>query len=173
MQSHATTVLIPLSRGFFAIVDVADLPLVAGYSWWAKINGNTVYAAADIQHGPGKRERLLMHRVIMNASRGEMVDHIDGNGLNNRRANLRIATKSQNMMNSRVRRDSSSGYRGVTFCRFTGRWQANIKAKGKRIFLGRYDTPEEASEVYQKAAEKYFGEFRRVDSMGQRRPHGD
>lgn len=162
MRPERTTSCIPLTRDLFATVDAEDLPLVQSYRWWAKQNGNTFYAAADVSLGRHQRERLLMHRVILGASPGESVDHIDGDGLNNCRANLRLATKSQNMMNARVRRDSTSGYRGVSYCRYTGRWQANIKKNGKRTFLGRFDTPEQAAEAYRQAADRLFGEYRRI-----------
>lgn len=99
-----------------------------------------------------------MHRQILGADTGMMVDHVDGDGLNNCRLNIRLATNSQNQMN-RKRQKSSSGFRGVTFHKQCGRWQASIKHNGKNHYLGLYDAPETAAEAYRNAASQMFGHY--------------
>src|SRR3546814_3106867 len=100
---------------------------------------------------------LMMHRLIMNAPRGVEVDHINGNGLDNRRENLRLASTSQNQMN-RKRTRSACGFKGVTFNKGCGKWQAQIKRAGKNIYLGLHETPERASAAYKGAAKILFGD---------------
>lgn len=89
-----------------------------------------------------------------------MVDHRDGNRSNNRFINLRLATRSQNASNSKLRTDNSSGYKGVY--RHGNKWRAEIRVDGKLERIGSYNTPEEAADAYQERAQQYFGEFARV-----------
>ena len=91
---------------------------------------------------------------------GLQIDHIHGNGLNNRFANLRVVTNRQNTTNSRVYKSNQLGIRGVD--KFAGRYRATIQKDGKGLHLGYFDTPEEASVAYQKAAEELFGDYRRA-----------
>ena len=91
-----------------------------------------------------------------------IVDHKDGNPSNNRIANLRLASKTQNQMNQRLRKDSSSGLKGVTFHKKAGKWCAQITAFGRRNYLGLFSTPEEAHAAYCEAAARLHGEFARV-----------
>ena len=111
------------------------------------------------------RKIYRAHRLAWLYMTGEWpsqeIDHIDGNGLNNRFSNLRLASHSQNICNSRVRRDNKLGIRGVS--RRGNRFRARIRISGKRIDLGYFDTPEEASVAYQKAAQEHFGEFARTE----------
>jgi hypothetical protein len=95
--------------------------------------------------------------------KGEIVDHIDSNTLNNRRENLRLATYSQNSMNTRISSRNTSGYKGVSVDATGNSWRAQIKAEGEIKYLGLYSTPEEAHEAYKIAAVKYFGEFARFE----------
>lgn len=87
---------IPLTQGLYALVDAADYELLAKYSWHAKPDRNTVYARTRI---PGGGPRMLMHRLLTGAQSGQLVDHINGNGLDNRRANLRLCTAAENIRN--------------------------------------------------------------------------
>ena len=118
----------------------------------------------------GRTKRLYAHRVAWLLQYGEwppegmQIDHINGDPADNRIANLRLATRSQNMANVRQPRHSSSPYKGVTYHPKAGpskTWKAQIKLDGKRKHLGLYATPEEAHEAYKAAAIKYFGEFAR------------
>jgi hypothetical protein len=95
----------------------------------------------------------------------KLLDHIDGNGINNRLENLREATSSQNAHNMRKSRRNTSGFKGVSKHKATGSWQANIALNGKQRFLGLFDTAKAASEAYDAAAEKLHGEFARTNAM--------
>ncbi len=99
-----------------------------------------------------------MYRLIMNAPKGMVVDHYDGNGLNNCRANLRICTRQQNAYNSR-RSGGTSQFKGVHFEKATGKWRATITLKGEHFDLGLYDDEVEAARAYDRKAIELFGEF--------------
>lgn len=90
----------------------------------------------------------------------DMIDHKNRDRTDNRWENLREATRSQNNANRRA--SSTHGFKGATFNRRQGRWMAQTKVNGKRVYLGYYDTPEEAHAAYVAAAERYFGEFARA-----------
>jgi hypothetical protein len=96
---------------------------------------------------PLNGERFI-HRIIAGAQPGEEVDHIDRNTLNNKRSNLRIATRQQQGFNRGLFKNNTTGYKGVSFHR--GKWQASIRVNGILEYLGRFTTPEKASEAYQK-----------------------
>jgi len=100
-----------------------------------------------------------MHRLIMNAPEGLVVDHIDRNGLNNRKCNLRLCTKAQNVQNSRPRRNRSSKYKGVFWNKLNKKWSASIHKGDKRIYLGGFDDEIEAALAYDRKAAELFGEF--------------
>lgn len=107
-----------------------------------------------------------MHRVIMGAQAGEEVDHINGDALDNRKSNLRIATHSQNQSNRKTRHDSSTGYKGVYYDKTMSRrkrWGAKIYHEGKRIQIGRFFTPEEAAKAYDSIALKLKGQYARLN----------
>jgi hypothetical protein len=107
----------------------------------------------------------MMHRIILSRMlgrplvKGEVVDHIDRCEGNNTRANLRLATQSQNISNSKLRSGSLSGYRGVGFYKLYNKWTGHITVRGDVKFLGYFDTPEAAAHVYNIAAREHFGEF--------------
>ena len=98
-----------------------------------------------------------MHRLIMKAQDGIQVDHRSHDGLDNTHCNLRLATNKQNTQNSRLSKNNTSGYKGVS--RFRSKWQAGIKVNYRRIHIGHFDTAEEAALAYNDAAQKHFGEF--------------
>jgi len=100
-----------------------------------------------------------MHRVVAGALPGQVVDHINGDTLDNRKSNLRICSISQNGANRGKNKDNTSGYKGVTFHKGTKKWQAGIKIKGKYIYIGRFDDPALAASAYDKAAKEIHGEF--------------
>src|ERR1043166_6240319 len=124
---------IPLTRGAVAIIDKEDLPLVIGRLWYLRVGrGRLRYAVAT---GKDSNHKEPLHRVIMKAKPGQIVDHIDGNGLNNRRSNLRFCTSAENSWNSK-NRSGSSKYRGVCWDKRRGLWQASIRVGRKRLPLG-------------------------------------
>lgn len=154
---------VPLTKGYVATIDAADVPLVEGFNWCAFVTPRwTVYAGRGSSHDDGKHLAIRMHRVIIGAAHGLAVDHIDGNGLNNRRSNLRLATRAQNQHNRGVRADSASGLKGVLRHALTGRWRAYIRVDGKKIHLGYFDTAEAAHAAYSAAAHRLHGEFART-----------
>jgi hypothetical protein len=154
---------IHLSRGKVAIVDADDYLRLRYYKWYVKVTvrvGRTIYYAVRLVYGPNRERRpIYMHRAIMNAKRGRVVDHINGNGLDNRRTNLRLCTHQENSWNTHSSR-SLSGARGVHFLsRLKGKpWAASIYVSHK-IHLGYFATRDEAV-VARAAGEKlYFGRF--------------
>ena len=154
---------IPLTRGMVAIVDAEDFHLVDGRKWSAKVDGEHVYASSNGRDNRGQRKTLRLHRHILGVtSSGVEIDHIDGNGLNNRRENLRIVTKAQNQHNRKKSANNTSGFKGVFWHRAAGKWAAAIRLNGKRSHLGLYVRPEDAHAAYQSASERLHGEFGRV-----------
>lgn len=153
-------VWIPLTQGKVTVIDFEDFEKVRHYSWTADIGwGNTWYA-----HGraPGSRKVVLLHRVLMDALPGEMIDHEDRDGLNNRRYNLRSATRAQNAQN-KIKRNGASRFKGVCFEKSSDKWRVRITVEDHRKSLGRYTSEMDAAKAYDAAANKYFGEFARLN----------
>lgn len=148
--------LIPLSQGKFAQVDDSDFDWLMQWKWSASNDGNTTYAFR--RAGPG-RPAILMHRIILNAPNGLDGDHKNGNGLDNQRHNLRLATDADNARNRRPHEHHSSPYKGVSRKERGKRWLAQITLNGQHRYLGYFSTPEEAAHVYDTAARAAFGEF--------------
>lgn len=152
---------VPLTRGRTAVIDAEDVPLVEGFFWQGKLSRHNVYAIRFEQHGQ-KRKLVCMHRAIAGAPDGTLVDHINGNGLDNRRANLRLATNAENTRNQRRNRRNTSGYKGVTWHKATGKWRAQIQVNGRRKHLGCFDRSVEAYSAYCEAALRFHGEHART-----------
>lgn len=148
--------LIPVSGGYCALVDEADLPLVSGHRWGLNTTStpSTAYARCSI----GGKE-ITMHRLIAGAGRGVCVDHINGNGLDNRRANLRLCTHRQNIANTKPR---SGRFKGVSRTK-NGTWRAVIHAGHKQRHIGIYKTEEEAARAFDAAAFEMHGVFARLN----------
>jgi hypothetical protein len=145
-----------------AIIDEQDFDRINQYKWNSVDNdgtGKRHYATCKI-----RGMTVYMHRMVMGAQSGETVDHIDGNGLNNSRENLRFVVPSQNNMNQRVREDNTSGHKGISWCPDREKYQVYINVDRKRKSLGRYRTLEEAIYVRDQAAKKHYGEFARDNS---------
>lgn len=148
---------IQLTRGLFSLIDVEDSHKLIGVNWCAFQNkaGNIYTYRKDRKRKTG----YFMHRIVMNVDDGFIVDHKNGNGLDNRKSNLRQCTYSQNIQNSRLKSANSSGYKGVYWNKYVGRWHASICSYGKRIHIDYFDTAEEAHQAYCIMAEKVHGEF--------------
>lgn len=152
----ATTREVPLTKGKVALVDEGDYEKVAARKWQASYYNGIWYARCSVYQF-GAKYALFMHRVILDAPAGAEVDHKDGNGLNNRRSNLRLATSRNQKCNVGIRKDNTSGYKGVT--RSGGKWKAYIKHSGKVAHLGMASTPEAAARIYDAKARELYGEF--------------
>lgn len=149
----AGTVRLP--NGLTVFVDPEDVPLISQHVWQACKSHRTNYARGGSCR---KGTRVLMHNLIFGVRDGYRVDHKDGNGLNNRRSNLRWATRAQNAANN------SGGVRGRSkFWGVSGGWVATIAHNNKRIRIGVFATEEEAARAYDEAAKKYHGEFARLN----------
>lgn len=148
--------LIPLTQGKFAIVDADDYDRLAKYKWYWQQEGNTFYA---FRRRGRRRKRVRMHRQVLNVPRGMIVDHIDGNGLNNRKSNLRLCTIAQNACNRRPTIKRLSIYKGISWHKRNKKWDVRICKSGKKTFLGCFENQTEAALAYDRNAERLFGEF--------------
>lgn len=151
---------IPMANGRgVAIVDDEDFPRLFGYMWYLSTSG---YANAF--KGTRKiNERIAMHRLIVQAVPGEYVDHINGNKLDNRKANLRKCDQSGNLANTSMPRTNTTGFKGVSWDKARGKFVAQIKVRGKHIHLGRFADKTAAARAYDRAARQWFGDFARTN----------
>jgi hypothetical protein len=154
--------VLQLTRGKQVVIDTDCYDLVKDRRWHAKPSGRTWYAnnTWDNKDGVGS---MPMHRLIAGIKDPKQyVDHIDGDGLNNRRSNLRPCDNRHNIANSRRRNDNTSGFKGVHL-RPNGQYQARINIDGNRKSLGHYDDPVMAAKIYDAAARHVYGEFARTN----------
>lgn len=149
--------LIPLTKGEFAIVDEIDFDELNKKKWHLSYNGKVKYAARAFQKKDGKWSLECMHRVIMNPEKEEMVDHKNRNGLDNRRENLRVATRSENAANRKLGKGRK--YLGISWNKKHKKWIANITKLKQRYYLGFFDTEEDAAMAYDIKAKELHGEF--------------
>lgn len=152
---------VKLSIGnFIIIVDAEDVPRIKKYTWGVWNFRNKQYVQRTIKFYEGNKRKSKsekLHRYLIGAKPGEIVDHINGNSLDNRKSNLRITSHAVNMQNSKVRSDNSIGHKGIYFCKQTGTYRPEIQVNGKRYRnLGRYATLELAIQA-RKQAEIKFG----------------
>ena len=148
---------IPLTQNKYAIVDDADHAALAAHKWYARRSlAGVWYAVRKVNRRP-----VLMHRVIAQPTDGLCVDHINRDGLDNRRSNLRICTHAENMRNRKAQRNAASPYKGVFEER--NRWRARIEANGRQHNLGLHDTQEAAALAYDEAARELHGAFARTN----------
>lgn len=154
---------VPLTRGYEAVIDATDVYLVAGRNWSAATTPRrkAVYAVR-VEVQDGREKMLLLHRVIAGTADNQHTDHKDGDGLNNRRSNLRTCTQAENNRNTGIRKDNTSGFKGVFFNKRTQKWRAEIMANGQRIGLGQFATADLAHMAYQTAAADLHGDFVRA-----------
>jgi hypothetical protein len=152
--------LIPVGRGKYAIVDADDYDRLAKYKWQLWSGGHASYAFRwSSTRGGKKKQKVLMHNQIINIPEGLVCDHINRKAHDNRKANLRPATVSQNNCNRRNRDQTTSRYRGVSQDVRSNKWRAQINVNGRRIHLGMFGHKVDAAKAYDSAARKYHGEF--------------
>ena len=166
MTNHTTEILLP--KGFTTIVDEIDSdlaipqiqvrkPPTSGPYAFINLPSPILYRATDLH-------TIIMERILgRSLVKGELVDHKNGDTLNNRRSNLRLADKRKNAINAKKRRDNKSGFKGVCWSVPGNRWRAYGKKDGKQVHLGYFDTPQEAHQAYRKFAEVEYGEFARYE----------
>lgn len=144
---------IKLTRGFYAFVDEEDFKFLNQFKWLCRLSRHKIYAI--------RSDGILMHRAILNVPPGRQTDHINGNGLDNQRMNLRICTLCENQFNRGKQINNTSGYKGVRAKRKN--WRAGIGYMGKWIELGTYNSPIDAARAYDEAAKKYHGGFAKIN----------
>lgn len=147
---------ITLNTGDFALVDDCDFELISKYKWYLFKNKKVNYA---ISKANGKT--LYMHRLVLKAIKGQIVDHIDCDGLNNTRSNLRICNENQSMHNTRVRKNNKTGVKGVCFVERDKKFHAQIMVNRKLINLGYFSNVEDAANARSEGAKRYHKEFAR------------
>lgn len=155
---------IALTQGYEAMVDDDDYPSLVEYNWSARVRSHTVYAQrAALLAEPG--DIVLMHRQLLGAPSGILVDHADGNGINNCRYNIRVCSDSQNLQNRRRLRTSSAPYKGIYY--EGPSWVARITLESRTTTLGRFRSAVEAAIAYNSAAKRVFGAFARLNDIGE------
>lgn len=156
---------IKLTQGKYALVDNEDYEFLSKYKWCFSPSGTGYAERRDKKSLTGKIIR--MHRFILDAPKDKIVDHKNMNGLDNRRNNLRLCTKSENMRNRNKTRINKSGFKGV-YLDFNGQWKAQIKIKGKNVSLGRFDKKVDAAKAYNDKALIEFGEFANLNKLNKK-----
>jgi len=144
--------------GYDVLIDKEDLDKIVDINWTVLKASDKIYFRKFCH----TKKTILLHRHIINASKNTTVDHINGNTLDNRKCNLRLCTVAENSRNRRKNITNSSGYKGVSWASKRKKWQAKIMVNRKTIFLGYFNTAEDAYAVYCEASKKYHGEYRRI-----------
>jgi hypothetical protein len=151
---------IKLTKGYVALVDDDDYEALSEYKWCACENHKVVYALHCFRHNEtGKNQMISMHRFIMGVPKKDyVVDHINHDGLDNRKENLRICNKQENAWNHKT---IESKYKGVAYCYWNKRkpFSSHIAKNSKLIHLGYFENQEDAAKAYDKKAVELFGEF--------------
>lgn len=161
---------IQLNNGAVALVDEGDYLLVSGYQWYLTPYG---YAITGSRRDDGRQTTLPMHRLIMKPTERIVVDHINGDGLDNRRCNLRLASYSQNGQNRRNQQNNKSGFKGVGWSKRNRKWQAYIQINSRQLHLGYFDNPITAALAYDRASAEHHGEFARPNFSRESLPTGN
>ena len=155
---------IKLTQNKVALVDDEDFEYLNQFKWYVLKRPYTYYAARSIRLTNGKQTLILMHRVILNVPKGMETDHINHEGLDNRRINIRICTKNENCMNRNSYKNRSSRFRGVYWDKNCKKWRAQIGYKKKNYHLGLFLSENEAALSYDNKAIELFGEFANLNN---------
>ena len=158
---------IQLTQGKVAIVDDEDHKYLNQWKWCLRPTGNGIFYAIRgfRNHKKSKVKSISMHRQIMNPAKGYVIDHIDGNTLNNQKINLRICTQSQNCSNQKISIKNTTGFKGVQFNKIHNKYYSKITVNRKNIYLGSFIDPIDAAKAYNDAALKYHGEFANLNKI--------
>lgn len=152
--------VLKLTKGKFCLIDSSDFVWIDKYKWSLTKNGTKFYAVRN-----EKGNRIYLHREVFGAKKGELVDHVNNDSLDNRRKNLRLSDRSKNASNSfKTKNKKSSKFKGVHWHSQIGRWRACIHKNGKKISLGCYSTEKKAAKAYYSAARRLFREFARLSA---------
>lgn len=151
---------INLTQNKVAIVDDQDYDWLSRRKWYAHKGTHGYYAVRNSKKCEGKKHLIRMHRAIMGLQYGDKqeIDHINHNGLDNRRCNLRVCTHRQNGYNQ-TSKTGSSKYKGVSWYKPYKKWESYIDTNGKRQKLGYFDNEIDAAKAYNDKAKELFGEF--------------
>lgn len=144
------------------LLDAEDFYIAASRNWYTNSLG---YVYSKVTVSPKKYKSIFLHRLVIGAKGKEIVDHINMNPLDNRRENLRIVTKSQNMMNRKAPAQNTSGYKGVVWDKYNKKWTAQIQSNGKHKKIGRFLKKEDAARAYNEAAIKLHGEYSNLNEI--------
>lgn len=156
---------IPLTQGLYAIVDDEDFELLSKYKWGAHKGKKTFYAVRQ-EKVNGKKRNIFMHRQLLGISeKGLISDHINRNGLDNTKANLRACSITENNRNAGKNAKNKCGFKGVFWDIAYGKYRVQISVDGRRTHIGRYDCLLEAAKAYNAAAVKYHGEFANLNQI--------
>lgn len=152
-------------KGYDVIIDDEDFEKVNACGWCARTNEKKGHPEQVYFRATSNNQKKTLHRIILGLKDGDrkIVDHINGNTLDNRKSNLRICSQSENCCNRKKAKTNTSGYKGVNFKKQTGKFVARIGRNGKRLFLGYFDTAEEAHIAYCEASKSYHGEYGRTE----------
>lgn len=154
---------IALSKGYVSVVDDEDYARISSYKWSVSVGRTRSDGTKEAYALCSSLNHQKMHRFIASPPIGMDVDHINGDGLDNRRCNLRICSRSENLRNQRLQAGKSSVYKGVSAHSRAGYWTAQIKVRGKKIHLGVFKSETDAARAYDAAAMREFGEFAKTN----------
>jgi hypothetical protein len=154
-----------LTQGKVAIIDDDDYEYLNQWKWFANNKNGKFYVVRNITVSKNKQSSIFMHRFIMKPNKGMIIDHLDGNPLNNQKSNLRICTHAENMRNSKISINNKSGYKGVSYQEDRNNYRAQIKFNNKKINIGDFIDPIDAARAYNAAALKYHGEFANLNKI--------
>lgn len=152
---------VELSKGKVALVDDEDFERVNQYKWYAWEAGNSWYVSRNTARP--NRKKVLLHRFILNIPEGVCIDHINGDGLDCRKENMRTCSHAENMRNRRTPCNNKSGYKGVYWYKKYQKWRASIKIGGTSKHIGYFDNVVEAAKAYDLAAKEYHGAFAKLN----------